>query len=41
MNIESSAYRLINTVININRVTIKDINLPLSLDEFTEEFAGI
>ncbi len=31
-------YRLINTVIKINRVIIKDANLPPSVDEFFKEF---
>jgi len=31
-------YRLINLVININRVIIKDIILPSAIDEFLEEF---
>ena len=33
-------YRLINSAININRVTIKDGTLPPASDEFAEEFAG-
>ena len=35
---EKSKYRLINTVIKINRVTVKDTNLPPSINEFSEEF---
>ncbi len=31
-------YRLINTAIKINRVTIKDINLPPSINKFFKEF---
>jgi hypothetical protein len=31
-------YRLINTAMEMNRVTIKDINMSLSADEFAEEF---
>jgi hypothetical protein len=34
-------YRLINAAMEINRVTIKDANLPPSADEFAEEFAGM
>jgi Integrase zinc binding domain/RNase H-like domain found in reverse transcriptase/Reverse transcriptase (RNA-dependent DNA polymerase) len=34
-------YRLINAAMNINRVTIKDANLPPNPDEFAEEFAGM
>ena len=26
---------------NINKVTIRDTNLPLSVDKFLEEFTGI
>jgi hypothetical protein len=36
---KSGKYRLINSAININRVIIKDINLPSISDKFTEEFA--
>ena len=31
-------YRLINTTMEINRVTVRDINLPPSINEFSEEF---
>ena len=31
-------YRLINLVINVNRVIIKDIMLPPTVDKFSEEF---
>jgi hypothetical protein len=34
-------YRLINAVMNINRVTIKDVNLSPSLNAFAEEFIGM
>ena len=37
---KSGKYRLINSATNINKVTIKDANLPPSPDEFAEEFAG-
>ncbi len=33
-------YRLINTIIKINRVIVRDVNLPPSINEFFEEFAG-
>jgi hypothetical protein len=32
---------LINAAININRVIIKNVNLPSAADEFAEEFAEI
>ncbi len=35
---EKGKYRLINVVIEINRVIIRDINLPPSINEFSEEF---
>ncbi len=35
---EKSKYRLINTTIKINRVTIRDTNLPPSVNEFFEKF---
>jgi len=37
---EHKKYRLINAAMNINRVTIRDANLPPCADEFSEEFAG-
>lgn len=37
---KNGKYRLINSATNINRVTIKDANLPPIADEFSEEFAG-
>jgi hypothetical protein len=37
---EKNAYRLINAAMAINKVTIRDANLPPSVDEFSEEFAG-
>ncbi len=38
MKKEKGKYRLINTAIKINRVIVKDTNLSLSIDEFSEEF---
>jgi len=35
---EKGKYRLINTAMEINRVTIRDTNLPPSVDEFFKEF---
>jgi len=37
---KSKAYRLINAAVEMNRRTIWDANLPPSVDEFSEEFAG-
>ncbi len=39
-NKEKGKYRLINTTIEINRVIVRDANLPLFVDELFEEFAG-
>ena len=33
-------YRLINSATLLNAVTRRDANIPLSVDEFAEEFAG-
>jgi hypothetical protein len=33
-------HRLINAAIYINKVTIRDANLPLVVDEFVERYAG-
>jgi hypothetical protein len=37
---KSSKYRLVNAAIKINKHMIWDANLPLSIDEFSEEFVG-
>ena len=37
---KSGKYRLINAAIEINKYTIRDANLPPSIDEFSKEFAG-
>jgi hypothetical protein len=37
---KSSKYRLVNAAIEINKHTIRDANLPPSMDEFSEEFAS-
>jgi len=37
---KSSKYQLVNTAISINKVTIRDANLPPTVDEFSEHFAG-
>jgi hypothetical protein len=34
------SYRLINTAMKMNRVTIKNANMPPSADEFAEKFFG-
>lgn len=34
-------YQLINTVVFLNRVLVKDANLLPSVDEFLEEFGGM
>ena len=33
-------YRLVNVAVELNRVTVRDANLPPSVDEFSEKFAG-
>jgi hypothetical protein len=38
---KTRGYRLINAAMNINKVTIKDANLPPNPDEFAEEMAGM
>jgi len=35
---EKGKYRLINAVIKINRVIVRDVNLPPFVNEFFEEF---
>ncbi len=37
---EKGKYHLVNAAIKINRVIVKDINLPPSVNEFSKEFAG-
>src|SRR6266511_5881101 len=37
---EKGKYRLINTVMEINCVIVRDANLPLFINEFSEEFVG-
>ena len=38
---DNGKYRLINAAMHINKVTIKDANMPPSADAFAEEFAGM
>ncbi len=37
---EKGKYRLINTAMEINRVIIRDTNLPPSVNKFFKEFVG-
>jgi len=37
---EPGTYRLINAAMKMNSVTMRDANMPPSVDEFSEEFAG-
>jgi hypothetical protein len=37
---EVGEYRLINTAIKMNKVTLRDANLPPLVNEFLEEFTG-
>lgn len=38
---KDKGYRMINAAMNMNKVTIRDANLPPESDEFAEEFAGM
>ena len=38
---KSGAYRIVDAAMYINKVTIKDANLPPNIDEFSEDFAGM
>ena len=37
---EAGKYRLVNAAMEMNRVTVRDANLPPATDEFAEDFAG-
>jgi hypothetical protein len=37
----SGRYRVVNAVLSLNTVTIKDVNLSFSTDELSEEFSEI
>ena len=37
---EKGKYHLVNAAIKINRVIVKDINLPPSVNEFSKKFVG-
>ena len=38
---KSGVYYIVDTTIYINKVTIKDANLPPNIDEFSKDFARI
>ena len=38
---ENRKYQLINAAVFLNKVSIKDANLPLSANEFLEDFSGM
>jgi hypothetical protein len=38
---KSGKYWFINTTIHINKVTIRDANIPLDINEFAEDFRGM
>ena len=38
---ETNKYRIVNAAMEINRVTIRDANLPPNPDDFAESFAGL
>ena len=38
---EAGKYRLINAAMYINKVTIRDANIPPNIEQFAEEFAGM
>jgi len=39
--LQKEKYRLINTVMHINKVTIRDVNISLNIEQFVKEFAGL
>ena len=41
MKKKTDQYRMINTVININRITFRDVNLFFQINAFVEEFADM
>ena len=41
MKKKNGDYCLIITVVSLNTVTLKDVNLSSSADEFSEEFSGM
>ena len=38
---KNGKYRLVNAAMWVNKVTIRDANLPPTADEFAEDFAGM
>jgi hypothetical protein len=38
---EKGSYRLITAVVEMNRVTVRDANVPPNVDQFSTEFAGL
>lgn len=38
---DNGKYRLINAAMNINRVTIRDANMPPNVEDFVDEFAAL
>jgi len=39
--LQKEKYRLINTAMHINKVTIRDINISSNIEQFVKEFAGL
>jgi predicted HTH domain antitoxin len=38
---QKGKYHLINTVMHINKVTIKDVNISLNIEQFVKEFIDL
>jgi len=39
--LQKEKYRLINAVMHINKVTIKDVNISLNIEQFVKEFTDL
>jgi len=39
--LQKEKYHLINAVMHINKVTIKDINISSKIEQFVKEFTGL
>jgi len=39
--LQKGKYRLINAVMHINKVTIKDVNISLNIEQFVKEFISL
>jgi len=39
--LQKGKYRLINAVMHINKVTIKDVNISSNIEQFVKEFTGL